>query len=279
MSVGQGPLVAVLLSLGRHPGSGRPRRNPADARALDMALALVREIEGARLVALHAGDSTAPALRDYLGQGLDVLHVLPSAPEDDPLPVLGAALRTLAPDLLLTGMRAEGGEDGGLLPYILAERLGHALVPAATSVEVAAGEVRLVQALPRGRRRGVTADLPLTVTIAPPAEGAPLAAYGRARRGRVEPAPAAWLAAREEAAAAAVAVEKQAWRQRPRPQPVRRKGSAVDRLRAMTGGAATGGQLLVDPTPEAAARAILDHLITIGIIRPERGDEDRPAGA
>jgi electron transfer flavoprotein alpha/beta subunit len=45
--------VAVLLSVGRHPASGRSRRADLDARALELALRLGNSV---RLHAIHAGD-------------------------------------------------------------------------------------------------------------------------------------------------------------------------------------------------------------------------------
>jgi electron transfer flavoprotein beta subunit len=45
--------VAVLLSVGRHPASGRTRRAPLDARALELALRL----PDADISAVHAGDA------------------------------------------------------------------------------------------------------------------------------------------------------------------------------------------------------------------------------
>ena len=44
-----------------------------------------------------------------------------------------------------------------------------------------------------------------------------------------------------------------------------RAGTAAERLRAATEVAGDGGRLLVHPTPEVAAEAILDHLEAIGV--------------
>ncbi len=43
--------VAILVSVGRHPASGRARRAPSDARALELAFGL----PPGRRDALHAG--------------------------------------------------------------------------------------------------------------------------------------------------------------------------------------------------------------------------------
>jgi len=66
--------IAVLLSVGRHPASGRARRADLDARALELALGLA---DTARVHAIHAGDPQEPALREYLGMGIGRLTVLP----------------------------------------------------------------------------------------------------------------------------------------------------------------------------------------------------------
>ena len=62
--------IAVLLSVGGHPASGRARRAPLDAQALELALRLAEAGQATRIHALHAGNPAEPALRDYLGMGL-----------------------------------------------------------------------------------------------------------------------------------------------------------------------------------------------------------------
>lgn len=104
--------IAVLLSIGRHPVSGRARRAAADARALELALRL----PGAEIHAVHAGDPDEPALRDYLGMGIARLGVVPMPQGHDPIPALIAWLRSLQPDIVLAGLRGENGLDTGLCP-------------------------------------------------------------------------------------------------------------------------------------------------------------------
>ncbi|SNB68595.1 electron transfer flavoprotein beta subunit [Arboricoccus pini] len=257
-----GLAIVVLLSLGRHPATGRPRRNPDDARALATALALAATRSGSRVLAVHAGDPRAPVLRDYLGQGLDELTVLDMPSGSDPLPSLREHLVALSPDLLLTGQRAENGEASGLLPYLLAEALGMTLVPGVVGLDLQGDQGRFTQALPRGRRRQIEARLPLAATIPAGTAGLPLPSFAAARRGRIVSLPA--LASPDPHL---VAIERQPWRQLPRPQPRRLKGSAIDRLKSMTGGGEAKGRLLVDPDPETAAAQILDRLGEIGLIR------------
>jgi electron transfer flavoprotein beta subunit len=256
--------VVVLLSLGRHPASGRARRSSLDARALALALTL----PDASVVGVHAGEPDEPALRDYLGQGLGALRALKVPAGHDPVPPLAAELLALRPDLVFAGATAEAGEGSGLVPYLLADALGAELVPSAVNLTVRHGTCEVVQALAGGRRRLVPeVPLPLVATV-PAAAPAPAGtvAFARARRGVIH----------------AVACENEPDR-RPGPtarRPARRRpaagggtraaraagGSALDRLRAATETAGEGGgRLLVGPAPEAAAEAILDHLAAIGV--------------
>ena len=234
--------VAVLLSIGRHPTSGRSRRADLDSRALELALRLG---PGVRLHAIHAGDPQEPALADYLGMGLHSLTVLKQPCDGDVLPALASHLAALKPGLILTGNNAEIGEGSGMLPYLLAREMKAAL-----------------QALPRGRRRRLSAGLPALLTIDRAAPSARQSAFARARAGKlvVLDVPA-------------VAGPKSDVREVPaRPKPKRLKlatgGSAAERLRAATEMQAGRGQLLLNPAPEEAARAIFDYLVKEGILSP-----------
>lgn len=251
--------VAVLLSAGRHPVSGRGRRAPGDARALEMALSLSSPR------AVHAGDPSAPMLRDYLGMGLDDITVLDLAPEADPAPALIGHLEAAPPDLLLAGGRAENGEDSAMVPYIVAEALGFALVPAvAEIVSIDDGTVRLLQALPRGRRRAITAPLPLVATVDRAAPAPRQSAFAKARRGRIDIV----------AADAPTDSDRAAWQVRPARQRPRRLGgqvsglSAAERLSALTDVPAGSGRQLIEPTPHEAAQAIYDYLVEQRILTP-----------
>jgi electron transfer flavoprotein beta subunit len=274
--------VAVLLSLGRHPSSARARRSSLDARALALALAL----PDARVVGIHAGDPDEPALRDYLGQGLDALRALKVPAGHDAVPPLTAELLEIRPYLVLAGAVAEAGEGSGLVPYLLADALGADLVPAAVNLTVRHGTCEVVQALAGGRRRLVPdVPLPLVATV-PPAAPAPAGAvaFARARRGVVHavacesgpdqrPGPTARRPARRRSAASGGTRAARAGAA---------GGSALDRLRAATEAAGEGGgRLLVGPTPEAAAEAILDHLAAVGVADlgpPAHGTPDKQKG-
>src|SRR5262249_52449767 len=153
-----------------------------DARALEMALGLGSEI---RLHAIHAGDPGEPALGDYLGMGLESLTVLRQPLGVDVFPILVEHLVGLKPGLVLAGTAAEVGEASGLLPYLLARRLGANLLAAVTAISLDRGYVDALQALPRGRRRRLRTGLPCLVTVDRAAPPAQQSAYGKARRGRI----------------------------------------------------------------------------------------------
>lgn len=251
--------IAVLVSVGRHPVGGRPRRADLDARALELALGL-----GGRVHLLHAGDPHEPALRDYLGMGLESLTVLAVPPDSDVLPALLTQLKVLRPALVLTGARAEQGLSGGCLPYALAQGLDYPLVPAAAGLAVDDARARVLQGLPRGRRRAVEAPLPCLVTVGPAAPPPRQSAYGPARRGRVR------VMERDGSVPWATGWEERPARKRPKRLKLVTGDSAAERLKAASQMQAGRGALLVDPEPAAAARAILEYLVEEGIIRGPR---------
>lgn len=252
--------VVVLVSIGRHPVSGRPRPAAADARALDLALSL----PDARVRLLHAGDPAEPALRDYLGMGVEAMTVLAMTADADPVPALIAHLRAAKPQLVLAGVRAEAGEDSGLLPYLVAEGLDCALCPGIVGLAIDGAEAEALQALPRGRRRRIGTRLPLLATVPATAPPPRMSAFGRARRARIET-----VAVSPMIDAARSSWEERPARRRPKRLRVAKAASAADRVRAVTEAAAGKGRVLQGLAPDAAAKAILDYLIEEGIIQPK----------
>jgi electron transfer flavoprotein beta subunit len=251
--------VAVLLSIGRHPASGRSRRADLDARALELGLRLGSTV---RLHAIHAGDPEEPALADYLGMGLATLTVLKQPRDADVLPALASHLKALKPGLILAGSNAEIGEGSGMLPYLLAREMGAAVLPAIAEAALTGDGVGALQALPRGRRRRLSAGLPALLTIDRAAPAGRQSAFGRVRAGKlvVLDVPAA---ARADSGLREIPA-------RPKPKRLRLAtgGSAAERLRAATEMQAGRGQLLLNPPAEEAARAILDYLVKEGILSP-----------
>jgi electron transfer flavoprotein beta subunit len=252
--------LTVLLSAGRHPVSDRPCPVPVDAQAIGLARRL------GKAVGLHAGSDPA-LIRDYLGFGLDRITLLNLPPGSDPEAPLLAALKDNPPDLVLAGRRGQGGDDTGLLPYRLAHALGWPIVADAVSIAAEGGILTVDQALPRGARRRVTVALPALVTIHPAAPPAPGFAFGAIRRGTISTVP------QDVPADPAPIFEERPYRRRPRLMRGVSSGggSAGDRLRAATETGSSGGTLLIDPTPDAAATAILAFLAERAILRR---DED-----
>ena len=256
--------VAVLVSIGRHPVSGRARRADGDARAVEMALKLC-ERYGARLRLVHAGDPDEPTLRQYAGMGRSVLVVLELASGLDALPVISRYLCATRPRLVLTGGQAEQGHCTGQLPYALAEALGYPIVTSIAGIELGLTHADLYQALPRGRRRGLRASLPVVASVALAAPAPRQSAFARARRALIV----------REAVPAAACVLAPIFKQRParaRPPCARGQGSVagIDRLRAIREAPVSRGQRIEGAQPDEAARAILDHLTAKGVLRTDR---------
>jgi electron transfer flavoprotein beta subunit len=243
--------VAVLVSVGRHPASGRARRAPLDARALELALRLPPDTQ---IYAIHAGDPSQAALRDYLGMGPERLTVLAVESGDILVPLI-AHLAALAPDLILAGSRAEGGEDSGMLPYLVAQGLGCGIVSDVAALDITDGRALLTQALPRGRRRLIETRLPVVAAVNAAAPEPRQSAYARARRGIIDS-----IAVEAPADAFIEACEIRPWRPRPKRMRMPAGASALDRLKAMTETRSGEGALLVRPSAEDAARAIYDYL-------------------
>ena len=237
--------IVLLASLGFHPVSQKPRIAPDEARAL--ALALAASLAGADIIALHAGpaDRAEPVLRPLLGMGAVLLRLVDLAPDADIVAPLAAELVALAPDIIVAGTIAEIGEGSGMVPFLVAERLGRPVIAGATALALAMGRAEIVTALAGGRRRRLATALPLVLTVDAKGPPARLSAFAPARRGRVERVVAT---ARCDAAAD--------WSRRPaRPRPKRLDGpkSEADTV-------ATGRQVIADTSPEAAAEAILSYL-------------------
>lgn len=138
---------AVLVSVGRHPVSGTARYSRNDAVALEIGRRLA-ERHLAQLDVIHAGEPGNPALAEYLALGAKEIVLLACDEGDDAVAALAGHLQGY--DLVLTGTRAEGAFDTGMLPYRVAEALGYPLVGAAVDVSIDDGRVAVRQFLPRG---------------------------------------------------------------------------------------------------------------------------------
>lgn len=107
--------IAVLVSVGRHPVSGVARYSRNDAAALETGRQLADK-HRATLDVIHAGDPANAALAEYLALGAREVEVLACRDGDDAVHALAARLDGY--DLVLTGTRAEGAYDTGMLPYL-----------------------------------------------------------------------------------------------------------------------------------------------------------------
>lgn len=252
--------VISLISIGRHPQSGRSRRADQDSRAVELGLKLA----GKELDVVHAGSSEEPVLRQYAGMGLAGVTVLEQDESADALNALVGYLQSQSADIVLTGVRAESGESSGMTPYLLSEKLGWPIVArVADIVEVKDGEAQVLLALPRGQRRQVAVKLPFIASIDNAAQAARQSAFGPGLRAKmatqsgssdVDEVRANWMEAPAKA--------------RPKRLKVVKAKTAADRFKAATakpqGG---GGKVMKNETAEEKAKAIFDLLIEEKIIR------------
>ena len=252
--------TVALVSIGAHPASGRARRAEHDARAVELGL----QLAGDNLHVLHAGTPHEPALRAYLGMGLDELHVLEQPEHADAVPVLRDYLRESGVQLVLTGSQAETGEGSGMLPYLLAEQLGWPLLVGVAQIEsIHNGVATVLQALPRGQRRRLKVRLPFMATVDNAAPKARQSAYGPATRGQI---------GAQEVEVVEDELSTRGLFQTAKPRPKRLKvikaKSGADRMKAATAKAAGGsGQVLKGVSAEEGAQAILKLLIEEGVVR------------
>jgi electron transfer flavoprotein beta subunit len=250
--------IAVLVSVGRHPVSGVARYSRNDAAALCIALSLAKT-QRATLDVLHAGDASNPALQEYLALGARVVEVLETHPANaepqDAAMLLAARLRGY--DLVLTGTRAEGAFDSGMLPYRVAQALEMPLVGAAVDLNVRDGCAQVRQFMPKGLRRRVEVRLPALIAVHPLANAAPTYAYARLREGAIRAA--------ESNLVAAASDDDSSWTVRPSTaKPVRlaaaEKRSGHARMLSATTTESRGGSVVIEGSSVEKAQVILAYL-------------------
>jgi electron transfer flavoprotein beta subunit len=253
--------IAVLVSVGRHPVSGTARYSRNDAAALTIALSLAKE-HGAALDVLHAGDPSNPALNEYLALGARSVEVLEISAEPhlqvDAAPLFAARLQGY--DLVLTGTRAEGAFDSGMLPYRVAHALEIPLVGAAVDLSLLDGCAQVRQFMPKGVRRRVEVRLPALIAVHPLANAAPTYAYARLCEGSVRVA-----ATQAQAGSRALNPDDLAWTSRPAAaKPVRlaaaEKRSGHARMLSATTTESRGGSVVIDGSSVEKAQVILAYL-------------------
>ena len=252
--------VVALVSVGAHPSSGRARRAEQDARAVELGLRLA----GQQLEVLHAGDPQQPALRSYLGMGLQQLHVIEQPAQADVISALHDYLQDSDAQLILTGSQAETGEGSGMLPFLLAEQLGWPMVVGLAEVEhIENGIAQVLQALPRGQRRRLKVRMPFIASLDNAAPAARQSAFGPARRGEL-------LSHAAEANPDALLSDSPLHPARPRPKRLKiiTAKTGAERMKAATAKASGGGgQIIKGDSPEAGAEAIFKLLVDEGVLR------------
>ncbi|KWF25013.1 electron transfer flavoprotein subunit beta/FixA family protein [Burkholderia pseudomultivorans] len=244
--------IAVLVSVGRHPVSGVARYSRNDAAALETGRALA-ERHRAKLDVIHAGDPANPALAEYLALGAREVEVLVCDDGEDVAQALAA--RVEGYDLVLTGTRAEGAYDTGMLPYRVAASLGYPLVGSAVDVTIDGGRAAVRQFLPKGLRRRVDAALPAVVAVHPLANGQPRYAYARLRAGAIRPTRTATGRDAEAAAWTVGAIER-----KPVKLVAAEKRSGHARMLSATTTESRGGNVVIEGSSVEKAQVILAYL-------------------
>ncbi|MBR7974322.1 electron transfer flavoprotein subunit beta/FixA family protein [Burkholderia vietnamiensis] len=246
--------IAVLVSVGRHPVSGTARYSRNDAAALELGRQLA-ERHRAQLDVVHAGDPANQALAEYLALGAREVEVLACRDGDDAAHALALAARVEGYDLVLTGTRAEGAYDTGMLPYRVAATLGYPLVGAAVDVTVDSGRAAVRQFLPKGLRRRVDTALPAVVAVHPLANAQPRYAYARLRAGAIRPALASSGADAEAAAWKVGPIER-----KPVKLVAAEKRSGHARMLSATTTESRGGNVVNEGSSVEKAQVILAYL-------------------
>lgn len=173
-------LVVVVLGVEVHPGSGRRVVPRPDVAALEMALDL-----GRPLLALHAGDPSDPALRSYLGLGLQTLSVLDLPGQERANTAVVEHLRSMPLSLILTGVRP-CGTDAGMLPYALSAALGVPLVRDVRAISCEESGWLIDTTIGLGRSRRLRCHGPLVATLDARTPARRFSTFGACRQGRIE---------------------------------------------------------------------------------------------
>jgi electron transfer flavoprotein beta subunit len=252
--------VSTLVSIGAHPDTGRARRSQTDARAVELALNLTNS----QVEVVHAGNPEDPALSYYSGMGLTQIRVLAQEVQQDAITTLSSYFRDNMPDIVLTGMRTEGGESSGMLPFFLAYQLQCPVVMGIAEIlSVENGKAQILQALPRGQRRAISVSLPFVASVDFAAREPRQSAFGRARKCDVV---TDYVAEQEQDSVRANWEETSARPKAKRLKVVKAK-SAADRFKAATAKTeSSGGKVFKDQSVAEMAQVVFDLLLEEGVV-------------
>ena len=246
--------IVILVSAGQHPVSGEPRYCRNDGLALTLGLNLASTV-----TVLHAGTPSNPALLDYFALGATQIDIVPNS--GDMIENLAAQLTDA--NLILTGTRAENGEDSGLLPYLLAARLGLPLVADALTIttrdnQLQEKQLEVLQFLPKGQRRRVLVSLPAVVAVHPSAAVALHFVHARKNLGSINTLHASNTKARTTPS------DSKQWRAEPARKPIKLVAQTAqtghERLMAAISNKAKGGTVVNEGNNVEKAQVILRYL-------------------
>lgn len=241
----------VLLSGGVDPVSGRPSPPETEVAAIGLAMSLDGLVTG-----LHAG-ARSEALRQAAGYGLEQIVCL--AGKGDAVARLATCLSADPPDIVLAGQQASGDEDSGMLPYLLAERLGWPLLSGVIAIgAVEEGWLSVTLGLPQGARQQASLRLPC-ILCAQAGVAPPPFVFDRARRAVMRDI------VQDSVGEGADAVDASG------AEAVDRPYRARPRLVAATTQAGGAGRVLTAPDSDEAARALRDHLRGLGLPEIQKG--------
>lgn len=246
--------IAVLVSAGRHPVSGEPRHCHNDSLALALGLNLASKV-----TVLHAGTPSNPALQDYLALGATQIDVVPNS--GDVIEDLAAQLTDA--NLILTGTRAENGEDSGLLPYLLAAKLNLPIVADALEIKANREQLEVLQFLPKGQRRRLLVSLPAVVAVHPSAAMALRFVHARKNLGNINTLHAKDTKEKSPQSDLKQPDSKQ-WRAEPVRKPIKLVAQTAqtghERLMAAISNKAKGGAVVNEGNNVEKAQVILRYL-------------------
>ena len=198
---------------------------------------------------LHVGEAENPALRDYLALGAAQIEVIAAGADL----VSSLAEKLKHTDLILTGSRAENGEDSGLLPYLLAARLNVPVVNNVLAVTALDSRLELLQFLPKAKRRRISVALPAVIAMHPLAAVALRYAHSRKEAGSIS-------TSCDDHAQPQTAWKKTPAKRMPIKLVAQERTSGHERMMAAISSEAKGGKVVFSGSCVEKAQVVLSYL-------------------